>query len=109
MVVTTVSIRLALKRIAEICCGTAPKLIHVKALGDSAHRIFAVSIPWEYRAEVESYLADHLSISRSNSLLTFTAEQAAALVELALRADLRPLDRVTEGAGLVIDPPVSGE
>ena len=109
MVVTTVSIRLALKRIAEICCGTAPKVIHVKALGDSMHRMFAVSIPWEYRAEVESYLADHLSICRSSTILTFNAEQAAAMVELALRADAQPLDRVTEGAGLVIDPAVSSD
>ena len=109
MVVTTVSIRLALRKIAEICCGTAPKVIHVKALGDSAHRKFAVSIPWEYRAEVESYLANHLSICRSDTILTFTAEQAAAMVELALSADARPLDRVAEGAGLVIDPAVPGE
>ena len=86
MVVTTVSIRLALKRIAEITCGTAPKVIHVKALGDPTHRVFAVSIPWEYRTEVLSYVAQHLSIFATQNILIHTPEQATAVMDLVIEA-----------------------
>lgn len=87
MLVTTVSIRLALKKIAEITCGTSPKVIHVKALGDPMHRVFAASIPWEYRLEIHAYLAQHLSMSTEDDALIMTSEQAAAVVELALKDD----------------------
>jgi hypothetical protein len=59
-------------------------VIHVKALGDRRHRIFAASIPWEYMTEVVSYLTNYLPISAKGDVLVLTAEQAAELVKLAL-------------------------
>jgi hypothetical protein len=89
MAVTTVSIRLALKKIAEITCGTSPRVIPVTALGDPIHRIFAVSIPFEYKAEVCSYLAEHLGVRAPThgTLLVLTSTQASAVVQLALNQD----------------------
>jgi hypothetical protein len=83
--VTTVSIRLALKKIAEITCGIAPNVIHVQALGDPMHRVYAASIPWEYRAEIHSYLAQHLAISVQKCALILSSEQAESLVNLAIK------------------------
>jgi hypothetical protein len=80
-----VSIRLALKKIAEITYGTAPNVIHVQALGDPINRVYAASIPWEYRAEILSYLAQHLAISVQKSALILTVEQAAAIIDLAVK------------------------
>ena len=84
MVVTTVSIRLALTKVCETTCRTRPSVIHVKALGDPRHRIFAVSIPCECMAEVVSYLTNYLPISVKADMMILTAEQAAELVKLAL-------------------------
>jgi hypothetical protein len=83
--VTTVSIRLALKKIAEITCGIAPSVIHVRAIGDPTRRVYAASIPWEYRAEIHSYLAQHLAISVQKNALILSSEQAEAVVNLAMR------------------------
>ena len=88
MVVTTASIRLALKKVCEITCGTSPKVIHVKALGDPMRRIFAASIPCEYETEIVSYLAAYLPISMEAHMLVLTAEQAAEVVKLALNRDV---------------------
>ena len=89
MAVTTVSIRLALRKIAEITCGMSPKVISVTALGDPTHRVFAASVPLEYHAEVCSYLAKlvgiHVPVTGAPLLLT--SEQASAVVELALQRD----------------------
>jgi hypothetical protein len=89
MAVTTVSIRLALKKIAQITCGTSPKVIPVTALGDPMHRLFAVSIPFEYKAEVCSYLAEHLGVRAPShgALLVLTSTQASAVVGLGLNQD----------------------
>jgi hypothetical protein len=85
MAVTTVSIRLALKKIAEITCGMSPRVIPVTALGDPVHRVFAVSIPFEYKAEVCLYLTAHLGLPHAvdGGPLLLTAQQASAVVELA--------------------------
>ena len=90
MLVSTVSIRLALKKIAEITCGMRPKVIPVMIQGDPLHRVFAVSIPFEYRPEVLSYLTKHLGVEppKEGEPLVLTSHQASALVELALRQDL---------------------
>jgi hypothetical protein len=57
------SIRRALKTIAQLTCGISPRAIHVKALGGSGDCAYAASIPWEYRVEIQTYLAHHLSIA----------------------------------------------
>lgn len=88
MPVTTVSIRLAIKKIAEITCGMRPKVIPVTALGDPQHRIFAVSIPFEYKAEVCSYLSAHLGFQcLGQGPVLLSAEQAHAVVRLALMTE----------------------
>lgn len=87
MSITTVSLRLALKKIAEITCGMRPKVIPVRVQGDLFHRTFTASIPFEYREEVLSYLAEHLSIEapKEGKPLLLTSHEAAAVVELALK------------------------
>jgi len=84
MVVTTVSIRLALKKVCETTCGTRPSVIQVKALGDPRNRIFAASIPCECMTAVVSHLTNYLPISVKGDMLVLTAEQAAELVRVAL-------------------------
>jgi hypothetical protein len=87
MAVTTVSIRLAIKKIATITCGMSARVIPVAVIpvGRPTDRLFAVAIPFEYRSEVYSYLAEHLPshpvMERGN--LVLTSEQAAAVVQLA--------------------------
>ncbi len=90
MAVTTVSIRLAMKKIATITCGMSPRVLPVAVIPvatfrSPTDRLFAVSVPFEYRSEVYSYLAEHLTfhpvMERGNLLLT--SEQAAAVVQLA--------------------------
>lgn len=83
MAVTTVSIRLALKTIAELVCGTSPRVIPITALGDPMHRVFAVSIPFEYKAEVCKYLNEQLGLPIDGAPLLLTAEQASTVIELA--------------------------
>jgi len=58
--VTTVSIRLALGKLAEMICGTRPRLIRVTARTDESRRIYSAAIPWEYRDEVCSFLSERL-------------------------------------------------
>jgi hypothetical protein len=55
---TSVSPRLAFKRLAEITCGSAPSLIRVAVIPCGADRTYVVSIPFEYRTEVYQYPAD---------------------------------------------------
>ena len=82
--ITRMSIRRALKTIAQLTCGISPRAIHVKALGGSGDCAYAASIPWEYRVEIQTYLAHHLSIAVERDTLVLTSEQAAALIELAM-------------------------
>jgi hypothetical protein len=86
MVVTTVSVRLALRQICELTCGTGPSVIPVVALGDAANRFFAVSIPSEYRQQVYSYLAEQLAlaVSTDDEPLMLSREQAEGLVQQIL-------------------------
>jgi hypothetical protein len=84
--VTTVSIRLALRKLAEITCGMAPTLIRVTARSEATdRRIYTASIPWEYRYEVCSYLKAHLDfeIYLHCGLLILTEKQAEAVLQLA--------------------------
>jgi hypothetical protein len=60
--ITTVSIRLALSRLAEITCGTLPSLIRVTARIQNSRRIYSATIPWEYHDEVCCFLRQRLDI-----------------------------------------------
>jgi len=84
--VTTVSIRLALRKLAEITCGMAPSLIRVTARVDATgRRIYTASIPWECRYEICCYLKAHLDfeIDLHCGLLILTEEQAGGVLKLA--------------------------
>ena len=84
--VTTVSIRLALRKLAEITCGMAPALIRVTARVEATdRRSYTASIPWEYRYEICSYLKAHLhfEIELHCGLLILTEEQAGGVLKLA--------------------------
>jgi hypothetical protein len=86
MTVSSLSICLALKKIADLTCGTRPEAVHIKVL-DPWHRLFAVSLPPEYQSPVFSYLAQHICIQqpKQGQPVLLTCDQAAALVEFALR------------------------
>ena len=89
MLVTTVSIRLALANICKRVRGTAPKVIPVAALGGQKHRLFGVLIPAEYKQEVYAYLAEHLTLSVSidDDVVFLAPHEASALVQLGLVRD----------------------
>jgi hypothetical protein len=89
MTVTTVSIRLAFKKIAKITCGISPKVIPVKVSGTPGERVFFVTVPFEYKAEVCAYLSKQLGIHHALDVqpLLLTSREASWLVELALNGD----------------------
>jgi hypothetical protein len=88
--VTTVSLRLAIRRLAEISCGTAPTSVRVAVMPSGADRTYAILIPFEYRAEVHHYLAEHTSvpIPVDGGALILTSDQALLVVDLAYRSGL---------------------
>ena len=55
--ITTVSIRLALRKLSEITCGTTPSLIRVTARLEGSRRVYSAAIPWEYRDAVYAFFA----------------------------------------------------
>jgi hypothetical protein len=95
--VTTVSIRLALRKLADVTCGTAPSLIRVTARVEGSRRIYSAAIPWEYRDEVLSFLRQHLDcvLLMQGPLLVMTEAEAAAVVALSESTDVE-LALVTE-------------
>jgi len=88
--ITTVSIRLALRKLAEITCGTAPSLIRVTARLEGSGRVYRAAIPWEYRDELFAYLRRRLdsAIHTHGSLLSLTEQQAEAVLALAYKRDV---------------------
>ena len=86
MTVSSLSICLALKKIADITCGTRPQGIHIKVI-DPWNGVLAVFLPSEYQSPIFSYLAQHIGIEQPKQAhpLLLTSDQAATLVELALR------------------------
>ena len=91
MALTTVSVRLAIKRIAELTCGTRPKVVPVRITSGPAGRAlhgynFAVAVPFEYRLEIYAFLEDRLKLQTPGDgrALILTREEASAVVELAL-------------------------
>ena len=91
MTPTKVSIRLAIKKIAEITCGVGPTAIPVTIAGDSITPIFSVSIPFEYKVEVYSYLAEHLGLCHTivSKPLSLTPAEASAIVEFVVKQTRR--------------------
>jgi hypothetical protein len=87
--VTTVSIRLALRKLAEVACGTAPTLIRVTARVEDSKRIYSAAIPWEYRDEVCWFLRQQLGfdIPVQDSVLVLTEDQAGAVVALVINSN----------------------
>ena len=87
MLPTKVSIRLAIKKIAEMTCGVRPKSIPVTISGDPTNPVFSVSIPFENKVEVYSYLAEHLGLHRpiDRGPLTLTPAEASAIVEFVVK------------------------
>jgi hypothetical protein len=86
--VTSVTVRLALKKLAEITCGIAPTSVRVSVVPAGAHRVYVTSVPFEFRSEVYQYLAEHTSIRIpvNGDPLVLTGEEAMALVCLSLPA-----------------------
>jgi len=84
--VTSVTVRLALKKLAEITCGIAPTSVRVSVVPAGAHRVYVTSVPFEFRSEVYQYLAEHTSIRVpvNGDPLVLTGEEAMALVSLIL-------------------------
>jgi hypothetical protein len=87
--VTTVSIRLALRKIAEVACGTRPGLLRVTARVHESRRTYSASIPFEYQDEVCQFLRQRLAFQTKapGSILIFTEEQAQALLAVALELE----------------------
>src|SRR5690242_19062685 len=86
MTVSSLSICLALKKIADITCGTRPEAIHIKVI-DPWNGILTVSLPSQYLLPISAYLAQHIGIQqpKQEQPLLLSSHEAAALVELALR------------------------
>ena len=87
--VTAVSIRLALRKLAEVTCGTTPSLIRVTARIAQSGRIYSAAIPWEYRDEVCTFLRQQLGseIPVQTAVIVLTEEQARAVVALAMSSN----------------------
>src|SRR5689334_12762106 len=89
--ITTAAVRLALRKLAEVTCGTAPSLIRITARVEDSRRIYSASIPWEYRDEVCWFLRQQLGfeIPLQESVLVMTEEQAGAVVALSASTELQ--------------------
>ena len=85
MEITTTSIQFALRKIAHLTCGSAPRLVPVVALGHRTTLRFAACIPSEYRSHVYAYLAECLALPTltEHQALVLSADQASALISLA--------------------------
>lgn len=83
--VSTGSIRLALKRIAEAVCGAVPRDISVLIPSAARPRVYIASVPAQYRAAVYQYLAERVGLSapQGGDPLVLTADVAEKLLKLA--------------------------
>jgi hypothetical protein len=91
--ITTVTIRLALGRIAEATCGRTPALIRVVMPSSQEPRVYIAAVPFEFSAPVYQYLADHLSVRMplEGDPLVLTADEAFQVLNLA--SNLPPISR----------------
>ena len=83
--VSTGSIRLALKRIAEAVCGVVPRDISVLIPSAAQPRVYIASVPAQYRAAVYQYLAERVGLlaPQGGDPLVLTADVAEKLLKLA--------------------------
>lgn len=87
--VTMTALRFALTRIAEAVCRSPSIVIRVVEAPFHPHSFYAVSIPFEFRAELCHYLAEHVDLSfpPDGGPLILTLQQAGAVVDLAYRKE----------------------
>jgi hypothetical protein len=87
--VTLTALRFALTRIAEEVCRTGAILIRVAEAPFQPRAFFAVSIPFEFRADLCHYLAENLDLSfpPDGGPVILTSQQAGAVIELAYRKE----------------------
>ena len=85
MEITTTSIQFALRKIAHLTCGSAPRLVPVVALGPPDTLHFAACIPNKYRSHVCAYLAECLAVPTLTEYqaLVLSVDQASAVISLA--------------------------
>jgi hypothetical protein len=103
--ITTLSIRLALRKLCEITCGTSPSLMRVSARVQYSRQIYSAAIPWEYRDEVCSFLRERVDteISIQGSQLILTEEQAGAVLALAYRRQVGESTSLSGAGGTVLE------
>jgi hypothetical protein len=84
-VVSRISLRSALTQLAERTCGTAPAVIRIAVMVAGAERTYAALIPFEYRAEVHHYIAEHTDVSMpvDGGALVLSGDQALKVIALA--------------------------
>ena len=87
--VTMTALRFALTRIAEEVCRSSSIVIRVAEAPFQPHAFYAVSIPFEVRAELCHSLAERVDLSSppDGGPLILTLQQAAAVVNLAYRKE----------------------
>jgi hypothetical protein len=87
--VSMTALRFALTRIAEEVCRSPAILIRVAEAPFQPHSFYAVSIPFEVRAELCHYLAERVDLSfpPDGGPLILTFQQAGAVVDLAYRKE----------------------
>ena len=85
-VVSRMSLRSALTLLAERTCGTAPALIQIAVTTAGTERTYAALIPFEYRAEVNQYIAEHtdVCVPLDGGALVLSGDQALKVINLAL-------------------------
>lgn len=84
--VTTVSIRLALRKILTAACGVESEHISVLIPSSVTPRVFIASIPIHHRAAAYQYLADHveLTVPVGRDPLVLTLHEAQELLNHAM-------------------------
>ena len=87
--VTMTALRFALTRIAEQVCQRAAIVIRVAEAPFQPRAFYAVSIPFEFRADLCHYLAENLDLSfpPDGGPLILTSDQAGQVIELAYRKE----------------------
>lgn len=92
--VTAASLRLALRKITETTCGSAPSLIRVLIPSSQVPRVYIASIPLQHRREVYDYLARNLefSVPHGGDPLVLRHDEATTILKLAYRqGDEQPI------------------
>ena len=83
--VLSVSLRLALTRLAEAAGGTAQAAVQVAVMALGLEQMYEVLIPIECRAEVHHYLAERMDLFMplDGEALVLNGDQASKVIGLA--------------------------